>query len=59
MVSSILCITSQVEHTEERNSVDNENKFVKQIADHQNLLIVCFYMLGTLVLPYGRKTFLA
>ena len=45
MVSSILRITSQVEHTKKRNSIDSESKSVKQNADHQNRLTVCFYML--------------
>ena len=29
MVSSMLCIVSQVGHTKECNSIDSENKFVK------------------------------
>ena len=36
MVSSILHITSQVEHTKEHNSIDNESKSVKRNADHYN-----------------------
>ena len=45
MVSSVLCITSQVEHTKEYNGIASESRFVKQNADHQNHLTVCFYML--------------
>ena len=45
MVSSVLRITSQVEHTKKRNSIDSESKSVKRNADHQNRLTVCFYML--------------
>ena len=45
MVSSVLRITSQVEHTKKHNSVDSESKSVKQNADHQDRLTVCFYML--------------
>ena len=45
MVSSVLRITSQVEHTKKRNGIDSESKSVKQNADHQNRLAVCFYML--------------
>ena len=45
MVSSILRFTSQVEHTKKRNSSDSESESVKQNADHQNRLTVCFYML--------------
>ena len=53
MVSFILHITSQVEHTKKCISIDSESKSVKQNADHQNRLTVCFYML----LPYSKKTF--
>ena len=42
MVSSILRITSQVEHTKNCNSIDSESKSVKRNADHQNRLTVCF-----------------
>ena len=45
MVSSVLRITSQVEHTKKRNSIDSESKSVKRNADHRNRLTVCFYML--------------
>ena len=45
MVSSVLRITSQVEHTKERSSVDSESKSVKRNADRQNRLTVCFYIL--------------
>ena len=45
MVSSVLRITSQGEHTKKRNSIDSESKSVKRNADHQNRLTVCFYML--------------
>ena len=45
MVSSVLRITSRVEHTKKRNSIDSENKSVKWNANHQNRLTVCFYML--------------
>ena len=45
MVSSILRITSQVEHTKKPNSIDSESKSLKRNADHQNRLTVCFYML--------------
>ena len=53
MVSSVLCITSQVEHTKECNSIDSESKSVKQNADNQNPSTMCFYML----LSYSKKTF--
>ena len=45
MVSSILRITSQVEHTKKCSSIDSESKFMKRNTDHQNHLTVCFYML--------------
>ena len=45
MISSVLCIASQVKHTKKRNSIDSESKSVKQNDDHQNRLIACFYML--------------
>ena len=45
MVSSILHVTSQVEHTKKHNSIDSESKSVKQNADHHNHLTVCFYIL--------------
>ena len=46
MVSSIMRITSQVEHTKKhKKSIDSESKSVKRNADHQNHLTVCFYML--------------
>ena len=45
MVSSILRITSRTEHTKKRNSIDSESKSVKQNANHENRLTVCFYML--------------
>ena len=45
MVSSVLRIASQVEHTKEHNSIDSESKSVKRNVNHQNHLAVCFYML--------------
>ena len=45
MVSSVLRITSQIEYTKKCNSIDRESKSVKQNAEHQNCLTVCFYML--------------
>ena len=45
MVSFVLRITSQVEHTKKRNSIESESKSVKRNADYQNRLTVCFYML--------------
>ena len=49
MVSSVLGITSQVEHTKKRNSIDlgidSESKSVKRNANLQNRLTVYFYML--------------
>ena len=45
MVSSIMCIMSQVEQTKERNSTDGESKSVKRNTYDQNRFIVCFYML--------------
>ena len=45
MVSSILHNTSQVEHTMKCNSIDSENKSVKQNISHQNCLTVCFCVL--------------
>ena len=50
MVSSVLRYTSQVEHTKKHNSIDSENKSVKQNAGHQNCLAVSFV---TLVLSYS------
>ena len=55
MVFFVLRITSQVEHTMKRNSIDSENKSVKQNSGHQN----CVFLYVTLVLPYGKKMFLA
>ena len=56
MAPSILRITSQVEHTKERNGIDSENQFVKWNTNHQNHLTMCFYMLvWYTVLPYGKK----
>ena len=40
MVLSVLCITSQVEHTKKYNNIDSENKFLKLNANHQNHLTV-------------------
>ena len=57
MVSSGLRITSQVEHTKKYNSIDSESKSVKQNADNQNRLAMCFFML--LLLQYGNKILLA
>ena len=57
MVSSVLRITSQVEHIKKRNSVDSESKSVKRNADHQNRLTVCFYMLLYSTISYGKKRF--
>ena len=34
MVSSVLRITSQVEHTKKRNSIGSESKSVKRNANH-------------------------
>ena len=45
MVSSILHNTSHIEHTKKPNSIDSENKSVKQNAGHQNCLTECFYVL--------------
>ena len=45
MVSSILHIMSQNEHTKEQNNIDSKRKSMKQNIDHQNRLTVCFYML--------------
>ena len=51
---STLLITSQVEHTKKHNnSIDSGSKSVKQNADHQNCLTMCFYKL-----PYRMKTFI-
>ena len=36
MVSSVLHIMSQVEHTKKCNSIDSESKSVKRNADHRN-----------------------
>ena len=38
MVSSVLRITSQVEHKKKYKSIDSESKSVKRNADHQNRL---------------------
>ena len=45
MVSSILRIMSQVEHTKEQHSIDSKRKSMEQNTDHDNRLTVCFYML--------------
>ena len=45
VVTSILHIMSQVEQTKKCNSIDSQSKSVKQNANYQNRLIVCFYML--------------
>ena len=45
MVSSILRIMLQVEHTKKCNSIDSESKSMKWNTDHQNRLTVCLYML--------------
>ena len=34
MVSSILHITSRVDHIKKRNNIDSENKSVKRNSDH-------------------------
>ena len=57
MVSAILHIASQVEHTKKRNNIDSESKSVKRNADHQNRFTV--FLSVTLLLPYSKKTFLA
>ena len=57
MVSFVLHITSQVEHTKKHSSIDSESKSVKRNADHQNRSTVYFYIHVTLVLPYGEKTY--
>ena len=44
MVSSISLITSQVEHTKKRNSIDGESQSVKRNADHQNRLTVFLHV---------------
>ena len=54
MISSVLCNTSQVEHTKKHNSIDSENKSVKQNAGHQSCLTV--FLRVTLVLIYSEKT---
>ena len=43
-VTSILPIASQVKHTGKHSNIDSKNKSVKQNADNQNHLMVCFYM---------------
>ena len=45
MVSSVLLLTSQVEHGRKCNSIDSENKSVKWNTNHHKCLMVCFYML--------------
>ena len=45
MVSSILHIMLQVEHTRKHNSIDSENKSVKHNTNHNNHLMMDFYML--------------
>ena len=57
MVSSVLRVASQVEHTKKRNSIDSESKSVKRNSDHQNRFNSVFLHV-TLVLPYGKKMFL-
>ena len=37
MVSFILCVMSQVEHTKKRNSIDSESKSVKQNQGRRNV----------------------
>ena len=41
---TILQIMLKVEHIKKHNSIDSENRFVKQNADYHNHLTVCFYM---------------
>ena len=53
MVSFILRITSQVEHTKKHSRIESESKSVKQNTIHQNCLTVFLHV--TLVLPYSKK----
>ena len=54
MVSSVLCTTSQVEHTKKHNSIDSESKFVKQHANQQNHfnIVFTYYSSTTIQLEY-------
>ena len=56
MISFVLHITSQVEHTKKCNSIDSESKSVKLNTNHQNHLRNSVFLHVTLVLPYGKKT---
>ena len=57
MVSSILHITSQVGHTKKRNSIDSESKSETKLQSSKSFNSVFLHV--TLVLPYGKKMFLA
>ena len=56
MVSSVLCTTSQVEHTKKHNSIESESKFVKQHANQHNRFNIVFlhnyYSSTTIQLEY-------
>ena len=57
MISSILCITSQVEHIKKCNSIDSEGKSVKKCQSSELFSNVFLHV--TLVLPCGEKMFSA
>ena len=56
MVSSILRNTPQVEHTKKCNSIDSENKSVKQNAGSSELFNSVFLRV---TLVYSKKMFFA
>ena len=56
MVSSVLHITSQVEHTKKRNSTDSESK--SETKHRSSELFNSVFLHFILVLPYGKKMFL-
>ena len=55
MVYSVLRITSQVEHTQKRNSIDSESEPEKKRRSSESFN--CVFLRVTLVLPYGKKMF--
>ena len=57
MVSSILRITSQVEHTKKCNDNDSESKSEMKCQSSESINSVFLHV--TLILPYSKKTFLA
>ena len=59
MVSSVLHITSHIEHTKKHNSIDSESKSMKQITHQSSESFNSVFLNVTQVLPYNKKMFLA